>query len=228
MKMEFKKLKEKEILDFCTQLCQPANFENKIILFFRKSLPSPFPHLLGFEGLTSLEIYGEKVTLASADSSYLLRILKNNISGELQAHLLHVQKEKYQYVFICLDGQDKNYLTDAHGRVNLGKVDLDLSRIKVSLCPPSAIFDLTKTTSQALPRFVSDKLNGSKLEAEFFPRESGQTLKIQLTNREKDIDIKRITLIVDESEILIAVPQKGLAILELPENFENLQINLYE
>ncbi|HEK85930.1 MAG TPA: hypothetical protein ENO29_06215 [Candidatus Aminicenantes bacterium] len=228
MKTVLKKLKNDEILEFCSHLSQPPALKNKIQLYFNQSHSSPFPHLLGFEGLSNFEVYAEKVTLSSDDQSYLLRILKDNLKGEFEAHLLHQQKEKYQYVFICFDNQPQNYLTDSHGRAQLGQIALDLSRIKASLCPPSAIFELSKISTLVSPGWSNDRLASSKIQAEFFPGEKGQILKIRVANLPEEAEIRRMVLIIDEVETLVAIPQKGLAIFELPDNFGDLQINLYE
>lgn len=232
MGKNFKKLEKKEILHFCNSLSHSGNFKNRINLYLRKSQSSPFPHLLGFEGLPSFEFYAEKVTLSSSDENYLLRILKDNIRGGLEAHLLHPEKEKYQYVFVCLDNLNRDYLTDAHGRVYLDQIDLDLSQIKASLCPPSAIFDLDLATSPLSvtlrPRYATGDFEGIELRLEFFSGEKSKILKVQAINLPDNVEIKKIALVINELEILVAIPQKGLAIFEPPENSEVFQINLYE
>jgi hypothetical protein len=232
MGKSFGKLEKKEIVHFCNSVSHSSDFKKRINLYLRKSYPSPFPHLLGFDGLPSFEFYAEKVALSSPDENYLLRILKNNIKGEFEAHLLHPEKEKYQYVFIFLDDLKRDYLTDSHGRVNLGQVDLELYQIEASLCSPSAIFDIKPSTNQLpfafQPCFATPGLENTELQIEFFTDQKTRILKAQALNLPEEVEIKKMALIVDESEILLAVPQKGLAIFELPEKSGVFQINFYE
>lgn len=228
----FKKSEEKEIFYFCKNLCQPGNFKNRIKLYLKKSQPSPFPHLLGFSSLPSFEFYAEKITLSSSDENYLLRILKNNIRGEFEAYLLHPEKEKYQYVFVFFENLNRDFLTDAHGRIRFGQFDLEITQLRASLCPPSAIFKLELASGQTEfplhPHFASSEMAGMELLTEFFFEGKNRILKVQAINLPESIEIKKITMVIDEQEILVAQPQKGIAIFELPENIQTLQINLYE
>ncbi|MCR4396026.1 MAG: hypothetical protein NUW07_04730 [Candidatus Saccharicenans sp.] len=214
--------------DLCAGLTGLPDFKNSIRLFHHHSQVSPFPHLVGFTGLPSYEVYAEKLALVSADHGYLLRIIHDNLNDVLEAHLLHAEEQKYQYAFLVLDEPRREFLTDAHGRVKLGKMEAESSAISVSVCPPSAGFRLSPEGTID-PVYVEENLRGSQIQAELFFSRPQATLKVKPLHLPPGTEIKRMVLVIgDEEEILIAVPQKGLAMFELPDSAGSLRIYLYE
>ncbi|MBC7348844.1 MAG: hypothetical protein H5U05_02605 [Candidatus Aminicenantes bacterium] len=223
-----KNLKNQKILELCAGLTGPPDFKNSIRLFHHYSQVSPFPHLVGFTRLPSYEVYAEKLALVSVDHGYLLRILHDSLNDTLEAHLLHAEEHKYQYAFLVLDEPRREFLTDAHGRVKLGKVKAESLSISASVCPPSGIFRLDPGGTLE-PLYVEENLRSCHLQAELFPSGPQATLKVKPLNLPDGTEIKRMVLVVgDKEETLIAVPQKGLAMFELPPTAGNLGIYLYE
>ncbi|MGQ9801952.1 MAG: hypothetical protein ACUVRL_09870 [Candidatus Saccharicenans sp.] len=217
-----------KIIELCNGLTGQPLFKNRIRLFHYYSQVSPFPHLLGFTGLTSYEVYAEKLTLISADRGYLLRILHDNLSDALEAHLLHAREQKYQYAFLVLEEAGREFLTDAHGRVTLGRIKAESFQLSVSVCPPSAIFQL-KPGGSLQPLYLEENLRGGHITAELFCSGRQTTLKVNALNLPEGTEIKRIVLVMaGEEEILMAVPQKGLAMFELPSTAGAMGIYLYE
>lgn len=219
--------RNKKILEVCNGFTGRPDFKNKIRLFHHYSQVSPFPHLVGFVGLPSYEVYAEKLTLISADHSYLLRILHDNLSDTMEAHLLHARQQKYQYAFLVVDEPGKEFLTDAHGRAMLGKMKIESFHLSVSVCPPSAIF-LLNSGGSLQPIDVEENLKGLHIMAELFCSGPQATLKVNTLNLPEGTEIKRIVLVMGEEEILIAVPQKGLAMFELTVIPQTMGIYLYE
>ena len=223
-----KNLRKQKILELCAGLTGPPDFKNSIRLFHHYSQVSPFPHLVGFTGLPSYEVYAEKLALISADNGYLLRILHDNLNDTLEAHLLHAEEQKYQYAFLVLDEPRREFLTDAHGRVKLGKIKAESSSLSASVCSPSAIFRLNPGGT-IHPVYVEENFRNCNIQVELFRSGAQATLKVKPLNLPEGTEIKRMVLVAgDEEETLIAVPQKGLAIFELPATAGTLGIYLYE
>ncbi|RFT16578.1 MAG: hypothetical protein OP8BY_1191 [Candidatus Saccharicenans subterraneus] len=222
-----KKGTNQKLRDLCSEITRPAGFRNRIKLFHHLSQVSPFPHLVGFSGLPSYEIYAEKRALVSADHNFLLRILHDQLSGRLEAHLLHPLEHKYRYAFVVLESLNREFLTNLHGWVTLGQIDEDRSLSPISVCPPSAVFEL-KPGGEPVQVYAEEGLRDCRLRAEFFSVGPQPTLKVQTVNLPEGVEIKRMVLVIDAEETLIAVPQKGLAFYELPEGARSLRIYLYE
>ncbi len=226
------KPKEKsESKDFCCSLCQKAEFKETVSLFYWHTQTSPFPYLLGFTGRPPFEFYAEKIILASSDRKFLLRILKNTLSGEHQAYLLHEESHKYQYTFITFEHSWKEFLTDCQGQARLDRIDMELYPIKASVCPPCAIFQMPSFLNSArrlFPSYANENWKNSSLVMELFREQTPLTLKIQVEKPEVESELKRIVLILSNQEKLIAVPTKELALFELPEKVIPVQANLYE
>ncbi|MCX8160770.1 MAG: hypothetical protein N3G18_07545 [Candidatus Saccharicenans sp.] len=218
---------DQELKDFCSEITRPPVFQNRIKLFHHLSQVSPFPHLVGFSGLPSYEIYAEKRAFISSDHSFLLRILHDHLSGRLEAHLLHPLEHKYRYAFILLESLNREFLTDLHGWTTLGQIDEERSLASVSVCPPSAVFEL-KRGQEPVQIYAEERLAGCQLKTEFFSVGPQLTLKVQLVNLAEAGEIKRMVLVIDGGETLIAVPQKDLVFYELPEGAQTLRIYLYE
>lgn len=217
-----------KIIELCNGLTGPPDFKNRIRLFHHHSQVSPFPHLVGFTGLPSYEVYAGKLTLISADHGYLLRILHDNLSDILEAHLLHAREQKYKYAFLVLKEAGREFLTDAHGRVTLGRIKTESFQLSVSVCPPSAIFQFNPGGSLQ-PFYLEENLRGGHITAELFCSGPQTTLKVNTLNLPEGTEIKRIVLVMrEEEEILIALPQRGLAMFELPAIPQTMGIYLYE
>lgn len=222
-----KKDADQKLIDLCSEIAGPAGFRNRVRLFHHLSQVSPFPHLVGFSGLPSYEIYAEKRALVSSDHSFLLRILHDQLRGRLEAHLLHPLEHRYRYAFIVLESLNREFLTDFHGWATLGQITEDRSLFPVSVCPPSAVFELNPG-GEPLQVYAEENLKDCRLRTEFFSVGPQPTLKVQPVNLPEGIEIKRMVLVIDAEETLIAVPQKGLAFYELPEGARSLRIYLYE
>lgn len=222
-----KKGAEQKLLDLCSEIVRPASFRSRVKLFHHLSQVSPFPHLVGFSGLPSYEIYAEKRALVSSDQNFLLRILHNQLSGRLEAHLLHPLEHKYRYAFVVLDSLNREFMTDLHGWTTLGQFDDDRSLSSVYICPPSAVFEL-KPGGDAVQIYAEESLKDCQLKTELFSVGPQPTLKVQAVDLPESVEIKRMVLVIDGEETLIAVPQKGLAFYELPEGTRSLRIYLYE
>lgn len=222
-----KKDAEQKLLDLCSEIARPPGFRNRVKLFHHLSQVSPFPHLVGFSGLPSYEIYAEKRALVSSDHNFLLRILHDQLSGRLEAHLLHPLEHKYRFAFIILDGPNREFLTDFHGWAILGQIDEDRWLSSVSVCPPSAVFEL-KPGGESVQVYAEESLKDCRLRTELFSVGPQPTLKVQPVNLPEAVEIKQMVLVTDGEETLIAVPQKGLAFYELPEGTRSLRIYLYE
>lgn len=222
-----KKGTDQKLKDLCSEIARPAELRNRVKLFHHLSQVSPFPHLVGFSGLPSYEIYAEKRALVSSDHNFLLRILHDQLSGRLEAHLLHPMEHKYRYAFVVLESLNREFLTDLHGWVTLGLIDEDRSLSPVSVCPPSAVFEL-KPGGEPVQVYAEESLRDCRLRIELFSAGPQPTLKVQPVNLPEGVEIKRLVLVIDAEETLIAVPQKGLAFYELPEGARSLRIYLYE
>lgn len=218
---------KQKLKDLCSEIARPASFRNRVMLFHHLSLISPFPHMVGFSGLPSYEIYAEKRALVSSDHNFLLRILHNQLSGRLEAHLLHPLEHKYRYAYIILESLNREFLTDLHGWVTLGQINENLPLSPVSVCPPSAIFELNPS-GEPVQVYAEESLKDCQLRTELFFIGPQPTLKIQSVNLPEGVEIKRMVLVIDAEETLIATPQKGLAFYELPEDARSLRTYLYE
>lgn len=227
MDRNYKKSVDQKLIERCSEIARPASFRNRIKLFHHLSQVSPFPHLVGFSGLLSYEIYSEKIALVSPDHSFLLRILHDQLSAQLEAYLLHPLEHKYRYAYIMLESLNREFLTDHHGWAALGQVDQDRSLAAVSVCPPSAIFEL-RLDGEPVRIYAEEHLKDCRLKAELFSVGPQATLKVQPVNLPADSEIKRMVLVIANRETLIAVPQNDLAFYELPENVGSLRIYLYE
>lgn len=197
-----------------------------------RSETPPFPNLIGFSHLSAADYYSEKLSLASSDGQYLLRIINDPIHHQLQAHLLHREKSSYQYVFICPRDQARCYLTDSHGLVLLE--DLELSDPSIKIMPPAAIFEFsppeTKQTAFLKPAWCIESLKDSALEVEIFRQERDLTIKVKFLNPNSALKLKKMVLAKEEEEPLIATTFKNMALFEVPARFinsEKVQINIY-
>lgn len=222
-----KKSEARELLDLCSGIARPPRFQNRIKLFSHLSQASPFPHLVGFSGLPSYEMYAEKKALVSSDGNFLLRIIHDQLTGCLEAHLLHPLNFKYQYTFIVLETLNREFLTDLHGRAALGQIDEDRALAAIYVCPPSAVFEL-KPDGTSVQLFAEEKLKTCQLKTELFSDGPQLTLKVQPANLPEATEIKRLVLVIDEEETLTSVPQKDLAFYELPDQAGSLRVCLYE
>ncbi len=227
MDRNLKKAADRKLINLCSEIARPSGFGNRVRLFHRLSQVSPFPHLVGFSGLPSYEIYAEKRALISSDQNFLLRILYDQLSGRLEAHLLHPLEHKYRYAFIVLDSLNREFLTDHHGWATLDQFDDDRWLYSVYVSPPGAIFEL-KPGGQPVQIYAGESLKDCQLKTEFFSVGPQSTLKVQAVNLPESVEIKRMVLVIDGEETLIAVPRKDLAFYELPEGACCLRIYLYE
>ena len=218
--------------DFCDSLVRHWNFRTSFELFRLNRPPASLPQLLALSALPSFEIYAERMSFISGDGSYLLRIIENKMSGALEGHLIHSLPQKYQQVFIELEGLTGEYLTDRHGLVNFGKIELDASQVRVNLCPPVAIFKFKHSWSwpaaRIYPELVSAGWEPAVLDLEYFSAAPDQVLKVQIGNIPEGREIARAVLVTNQQETLIAVPQKGLGLFELPARARDGQFNIYE
>ncbi len=211
-----------------SRLSFDPGFRKRVKLFPHHRQPSAFPHLLGFSGLTSGEAYTEKITLISASRDYLLRILQDHLKDRLEAHLLHPEPRKYQHAFIILENLKREFLTDSHGRTDLGPLELDQAILSVYVCPPSAVFEITPS-GEAIKLYAEKRLETCSLESEFFQADRQLVVKIKLLNLPETVEIKRALLVVDDRETLTGQPWKNLIIFETPLlNVNSLKICLYE
>jgi hypothetical protein len=193
---------------------------------------SPFPQLVGFSRLTGYDFYSEKVSLASADGQYLLRIIKDTVNNQLQAHLLHQEKSGYQYVFICPENQRSCYLTDAHGQAQLKH--FDLSELNLKLMPPAAVFEYfplgVGQTACLNPTRYRERFQGSILQVELFRQDEEYVIKVKFMNPDNQLKARKMVLIKEGEEPLTSIPLKNMALFEVPARFigsEKVQINIY-
>jgi len=216
--------------------CRPNHYEDPpsviISLYQIKLESSPFPQLVGFSRLPGYDYYSEKVSLASPDGQYLLRIIKDTVNNQLHAHLLHQEKSSHQYVFVCPENQRFCYLTDAHGRAKLN--DFDLSDLNIKLLPPAAVFEyfslgVSQTASLNPVRYV-ERFKDSTLLVELFPQNEEFIIKVKFTTPDHQLKAIKMVLIKEGEEPLIAIPLKNIALFEVPARFidtEKVQINIY-
>jgi hypothetical protein len=221
------------LADFCDSLARHWNFRTSFELFRLNRPPASPPQLLALSAWPSFEIYAEKMSFISGDGSYLLRVIENKMSGNLEGHLIHSLPQKYQQVFIELDGLAGEYLTDSHGLVNFGKIELDTSQIRINLCPPAAIFKFKQSWSWPAARIYPQLIPAAGweqivLDLEYFSATPDQVLKVQIGNIPEGREIARVVLVINQQETLIAVPQKGLGLFELPARARDGQFNIYE
>jgi len=203
-----------------------------ISLYQTRFEPSPFPQLLGFSHLAGYDYYSEKVSLTSADGQYLLRIIKDTVNNQLQAHLLHQEKSSYQYVFICAENQRNCYLTDAHGQAKLK--DFDLLDLKLKLMPPVAIFEyfpqgVSQTAFLKPIRYV-ERFKDSNLQVELFQQDEEYIFKVKFMSPDSQLKARKMVLVKEDEEPLMAIPFKNMALFEVPARFidsEKVQINIY-
>ena len=218
--------------DFCGSLARHWNFRSSFELFRLNRPPASPPQLLALSAWPSFEIYAEKMSFISEDGSYLLRVIENKMSGNLEGHLIHSHPQKYQQVFIELEGLTGEYLTDSHGLVNFGKIELDTSRVRVNLCSPVAIFKFKHLWScpavKIYPELISTGWEQTVLDLEYFSATPDQVLKVQIGNIPEGREIARVVLVTNQQETLIAVPQKRLCLFELPAGARDGQFNIYE
>ena len=194
----------------------------------------PIPVCEGKSPLPSYETHSAVITHVSSDQAYLLRILKEKRSGNLETFLIHPEKNLYRFVFFRIEGIEQEFITDFQGRALIGRHDLDLSRAKIRISPPFAVFpaDLTKSKEihNIKPEFNATHRKNLAISVSLIEQERKQSLRVLVPRFHRQSSGSRVNLILNRKEVYSSLSHKGVALFEeLDDSFPlKFQINLYE
>jgi len=89
------------------------------------------------------------ITLSSENDEIILRMMRDNLTGNTVLFVISENPKYYQNVLLKLSGIDQEFMTDANGRVDLGNIELpDLPELKISLTVADDVFKLTALDSK--------------------------------------------------------------------------------
>lgn len=75
-------------------------------------------------------------SLITKQEDILIRVMKDNYSKNIYLYLVSDDEKKYQNKVVTLSNSNKKYHSDNHGKVNLGKIDLqDIENLTVTIKP---------------------------------------------------------------------------------------------
>lgn len=172
----------------------------------------PFDESPDFDGLRSLAAKGvsdsgepRSLTLATEDRTMWLKAVRDKESGELWLYLYSDDSpEVPKNAVVKPFGSDREYLTDAHGRINLGKVDWpkkEALRAEVRL--PRATFRLAEVGD--IERTAGDATltspEGDRLHVSWTGDERGRHITIE---------VQALSGLSSQSPLQIAVRARGV------------------
>lgn len=99
-------------------------------------------HLLAAEG-TKLSEPRTSVTMVSTDKQIMMKVVQDQQTNEAWLYLLSDDPELCQHALVYPFKMGRGYVSDAHGRVNLGKIDWPTEdQLTAELRLPSSTFHL--------------------------------------------------------------------------------------
>ena len=145
-------------------------------------------------------------TLSSENDEIILRMMRDNLTGNTVLFVISESPEYYQNVLLKLSGVDQEFMTDANGRADLGNTELpDLPELKISVTVADDVFKLTALDS---------KIHKKDRPQEFIlTGPSGDRLKFTLKQKDHatllQIQILEIGGKAEYGALMIAVNRKG-------------------
>lgn len=152
------------------------------------------------------------VNLVSFDGSVLIKGVRDAVTDEVWLYVISEDPRYVKSVLVRPFGDDREFLTDENGRVNLGRISLsELSAGKVEVVLSQAVFRF-EPFGESLPPALETTLQS----------DAGDSIKVSLidigTAREVRIDIIRLSRRDSERPLRIAIrdPKTGKTRLVTP------------
>ena len=145
----------------------------------------------------------EGATLASPGQEMLLKVLRDPHTHNIWLYLMADDPAHYAYVIVKPFDLERQFVTDANGRINLGSIDWPATELlKAEVHLPEAVFVL-------LPLAESpDSLSTSVLTS---PR--GDEIRVTLTgaarNRRLDIEVMKLSEFLQGVPLRVAIREPG-------------------
>jgi hypothetical protein len=174
------------------------------------------------------------VTLASADQKVILRAVRDAHTAETWLYLLADDPDLYRNALVRPFGLDKEYITDASGRVNLGVIEWPRPEaLAAEIHLPKAVFHLEPVKDLAdAGGVVVDSAGGDRIQV---------TLRRETHSRRVEVKVLEVAGLNPEEPLRIAVKgagavrilqihpaQAGEAMFEGPEDLGSIEIYLYQ
>jgi len=170
----------------------------------------------------------------SSDGQLMIRILE----GQDKTHTLYLLSEKeqlYKNVLVRIISHDQDYVSDANGRIKLGKIDLpDLGELALEVRTPEAVFDLKNYFPQGEEllgeeEVILDHSDDRRYKMVVQSIDGKLNLKISLANTVTSYGTDRIKVMVLRSERPAEVKQfrKGIALFEDIRNPADIQLKIF-
>lgn len=156
------------------------------------------PALLAAQGNGTSET-PDAIVLTTPDNAFLLKAVRDAHSGETWLFLIAENPGADRNVLVRPFGGTNEYITDDHGRVNLGKIDWpDPNRHTAEIRLPRATFVLTPPADTPVPEEVAQLTSPA-----------GDNIRLTFTgegrNRKLDIEIISLADQAPDSPIRIAL-----------------------
>lgn len=184
----------------------------------------------GKDSVRDYESYTETITLTSLDQKMILRVLKEKETDKIEVFLISSEEFLQRYVFFKINGIEEEFITDSKGKASIESYNMDLSKIRVRVFPPVAVFRFSIREEEELslqPLFVTDKKFESKINVTLNIFNKKRNLKIEIPFFREASGSEKVVLIVNE-KVLINIPYNGISIFEDVEECEEFQLNLYQ
>lgn len=225
--------RDRTVRRFARNLAGGASLAGQVPLVRIPARPRAGRLLLGKSPEASPDSYVEVLSWRSLEEPFVLRVLKEKRTGRLEAFLLHPLPDRYRFAFLKIEGLDRDFLTDVHGRVSLGERPIDFGRDRVRIIPPSAVFRLGPAGDEEPIRASGTALaSGAKRmrpRLAYAKMGDTQVLKVRVPAfAGKSGGGERVVLVLGGERVRISVPLRGVSIFEDVEPGQELQINLYE
>lgn len=221
--------KEEFLKSFINSISWKAEMRNEIYLVPLKKLEK-LPFRMGKDSVKNYESYTEAITLSSLDQKMLFRILKEKETDKIEVFIISSEEFLQKYVFFKINGIEKEFVTDSKGKASIENYNIDISKIRVRVFPPIAVFKFSIKEGEKLslqPLFVVEKKLDLKINVSLNILNERRNLKVEIPYFKDPTGSEKVVLIVNEI-VLINIPYNGISIFEDVEECDEFQLNLYK
>lgn len=125
----------------------------------------------------------ETATLSSSEQEMLLRVLRDAHSQEVWMYLIAEDPAMYANVIVKPFGEEREYVTDSQGRINLGVIEWPQSNLlKAEVHLPKALFNLSlmKDLPDERPTIILTTPGGDEIKVAISGKVRQRCLEIEL------------------------------------------------
>ena len=175
----------------------------------------------------------EAATLSSPRQEVLLRVVRDQQTGDVWLYLMSGDPDCYRNVIIKPFGEDREYITDDLGGVNLGLRDWPGSeQMTAEVHLPKASFTMQPLEDEEPHSVVLESPGGDRIKVTYEGDQRNRRLEIQLldvSNIKKDVPLKvAVRGLEAESMLRVQTIISQRALFEGLESGQGLEIYLYQ